>query len=234
MTQSKPSKFHSNRKLHNWLIYNIGDKYMEKYSHLYKGDVVDLGCGEAPYREYFLQYADSYLGVDWAESIHDTKADVVADLNKPIEGVEDAKADTVVSIATLEHLSEPQVMLDEAFRILKPGGMFMMQTPWQWMTHEAPYDFFRYSEYGLKHIMEKAGFTDVKIEAQSGFFTMWFLKFNYFTSRLARGPKVFQLLVEIILGPIWCLLQLLAPLLDKVDNNWSLDTLGYITTGKKP
>ena len=51
----KPTKCHSNKKLINWLIYNIGDKFLEKYSKCYKGILVDLGCGEAPYKSCFLQ-----------------------------------------------------------------------------------------------------------------------------------------------------------------------------------
>ena len=107
----KPSKFHSNRKLHNWLIYNNSDYFLEKYKDFYKGDMYDLGCGETPYRDYFLQYANSYTGVDWGETLHDLKADVVANLNEPID-IEDNKADSIVSLATLEHLSEPQTMLN--------------------------------------------------------------------------------------------------------------------------
>ena len=40
----KPSKFHSNRGFHNWLLYDIGDKFLQKYSKFYKGVLVDLGC----------------------------------------------------------------------------------------------------------------------------------------------------------------------------------------------
>ena len=60
----KPSKYHSNRKDINWLLYDIGDKWLEEYSKYYKGNLYDLGCGEAPYKKYFLQYCDEYIGVD--------------------------------------------------------------------------------------------------------------------------------------------------------------------------
>ena len=229
----KPSKFHSNRKLHNWLIYNNSDYFLEKYKDFYKGDMYDLGCGETPYRDYFLQYANSYTGVDWGETLHDLKADVVANLNEPID-IEDNKADSIVSLATLEHLSEPQTMLNEAFRILKPGGTIMLQTPWQWKIHEAPYDFFRYSPYALEYMLGKAGFTDVKVEAQSGFFTTLFIKLTYFLSRLVRGPKLLRFVISVILAPLMFILQALAPLLDKLDNNWPLESFAYVTTARKP
>jgi ubiquinone/menaquinone biosynthesis C-methylase UbiE len=80
-----------------------------------------LGAGESPYKTFFLQHAKKYVAVDWAGSLHNTKADIAADLNKPLP-IESAVADTVVSLSVMEHLCEPQTMLNEAFRILKPGG----------------------------------------------------------------------------------------------------------------
>lgn len=227
------SKLHSNRKLHNWLVYNIGDKFLEKYSKFFVGNLYDFGCGESPYKNYFLTSADTYTSVDWAGSLHDTEADIVSDLNKPIP-VESHTADTIVSLSVLEHLCEPQNMLNEAFRILKPGGNLVLQVPWQWLIHEAPNDYFRYTPYGLEYLCEKAGFTDIQVEAQSGFFTTLFLKFNYFSRRLVRGPKLFRLLAFTVLIPIWYMNQLIAPILDKLDGNWALETTGYYLIAKKP
>ncbi len=228
----KPSKYHNNKGLHNWLIYNIGDKFLEKYSKYYKGNLYDLGCGEAPYRKYFLQYADSYIGVDWTKTLHNSKADIVSNLNKKIE-LDDGVADTIISLSVMEHLCEPQIFLDESYRILKKGGVMMLQVPWQWWVHEAPHDYFRYTPYGLKYMFKKAGFKDVIIEAQTGFFTMWLLKINYFSSRFIRGPKVLKLLIKAILIPFWTINQLIAPILDKFDRNWEAESQGYCVIAKK-
>ncbi len=226
------SRNHPNRGAQNWLIYDIGDKFLQKYTPYYKGVLYDLGCGESPYRDFFLGYADQYVGVDWAGSYHDTKADIAADLNQPLP-IESAVADTVVSISVMEHLCEPQIMLNEAYRILKPGGAMVLQVPWQWWIHEAPYDFFRYSPYGLKYLFEKAGFVDVVVEPQSGFFTMWILKMNYFSSRFVRGPKLLRFLIKAGLVPCWHIGQLLAPILDKLDRNWAAESQGYFVLARK-
>ena len=50
----KPSNFHNNRRWHNWIVYDINDKFLQKYSKYLKGHLVDLGCGDAPYKKYFL------------------------------------------------------------------------------------------------------------------------------------------------------------------------------------
>lgn len=227
------SKNHSNRKSQNWLLYDINDAFLQRHCWRYAGVLYDLGCGESPYREFFLRYAQQYVGVDWAGSYHDTKADVAADLNE-LMPVESEVADTAVSLSVIEHLREPQVMLGETFRILKPGGWFVLQVPWQWQIHEAPYDFFRYTPYGLKHLLHKAGFVDVEVEPQAGFFTTSILKLNYFSSRFVRGPRLLRGLIKAILVPFWYLGQKLAPFLDKLDRNWALEAPGYYVTARKP
>jgi SAM-dependent methyltransferase len=163
----KPSEYHSNRQFHNFLIYNLLDFYLEKYKHLYKGVLVDLGCGEAPYKNYFLQYVEKYVGADWSGSYHNIKADVISDLNEKID-LPDEYADVSVSISVMEHLREPQIFLNEVYRILKKGGYLILQVPWQWWVHEAPYDYFRYTPYALEYMLTKAGFSEFVIEPMGG------------------------------------------------------------------
>lgn len=227
------SRNHPNRRAYNWLIYEIGDRFLLKHINMYKGVLYDLGAGESPYKDFFLKYAQQYISVDWSGSYHHTKAEITADLNKPLP-IASEVADTVVSLSVIEHLREPQVMLNEAFRIMKRGGGIVLQVPWQWWIHEAPYDFFRYTPYGLKYLFEKAGFVDVTVEPQSGFFTMWILKMNYFSSRLIRGPIPIRWLIKSSLVPCWHLGQWLAPELDKLDRNWATETSGYYVTAHKP
>ena len=226
------SKAHSNRKLHNWLVYEVGEQFLEKYKHLYKGVLYDLGCGESSYRSFFLDYAEQYIGVDWAGSIHNTHADIAADLNKPLP-IESDVADTVISLSVMEHLCEPQTMLNEAFRILKPEGVIILQVPWQWWIHEAPHDYFRYTPYGLKYMFEKAGFKEVVVTPQSGFFTMIIMKLNYFSTRFIRGPRLLRAIIKMGLIPVWYVGQKLAPILDKLDKNWAAETSGYYVTARK-
>lgn len=229
---TKASDTHPNRGAHNWLVYDIIDKHLSRCAKHIKGSVFDLGAGTAPYKTYFLSLANDYVAVDWSDSCHDTAADIVADLNKPLS-IRDNVADTVISLSVIEHLHAPQVMLAEAHRILKPGGAMIMQVPWQWWVHEPPYDFFRYTPYGLKYLLEQAQFRDIEIEAQAGFFTTLILKLNYFSLRFIRGPVVVRRLLRIIFGVFWYIGQKAAPLLDKLDKKWDLETTGYFVTAKK-
>ena len=227
------SKNHSNRRAYNWLIYDIGDRFLIKNVKYYKGVLYDLGAGESPFKEFFLQHVRQYIAVDWAGSYHNTKADIAADLNIPLP-IDSEVADTVVSLSVMEHLCEPSMMLNEAYRILKPGGGIVLQVPWQWWIHEAPYDFFRYTPYGLKYLFEKAGFVNIVIEPQAGFFTTIILKCNYFSVRFVRGPQPLRWVIKSCLIPFWYLGQMMAPLLDKLDRNWAAEASGYYVVAKKP
>ena len=228
----KPSQSHSNRGWHNWVLYNIGDQYLEKYSIHIRGHLIDLGCGEAPFKEYFLQFADSYTGIDWSNTAHNSKADIVSNLNEKIE-LSDNTADTIVSLSVMEHLCEPQIFLNESYRILKGGGEMVLQVPWQWHIHEAPHDYFRYTPYGLNYMFEKAGFVNIRIEASSGFFTTWIVKMNYFSMRFIRGPGLLRFLIKLLLIPFWAIGQTLAPLLDKLDLYWEAESQGYFVLAMK-
>lgn len=223
---------HSNSHHFNWLVYRINHKLLHHLSGHLKGTLYDFGCGEKPYGPYFDQFVDEYIGIDWSNTPHDSKADIIADLNKPL-AVEDGVADSAISISVMEHLSEPSVFLAEVFRVLRAKGTFVMQVPFQWHIHEAPYDFFRYTPYGLEHLLQKVGFQEVEIIPCGGFFSMLALKLNYFSLRFIRGPKVLRLLVKLFLMPFWYLTQLSAIVLDGLDRNKPKETIGYWVVARK-
>jgi SAM-dependent methyltransferase len=204
-------------KLHlsspNWLASKINNGCLNNNLHLMNGRIIDLGCGTAPYKKDILKAGDEYIGVDWENSQHDqTCVDVFADLTQRLV-FDDEYADTVVSFQVMEHIPEPDIFLSECHRILKAGGILFITVPFMWHVHEAPHDYFRYTRHGLEYMLEKAGFSEIEIKENTGFWQMWILKFNYHTTRFARGP------FKIIWIPIWWLGQMIAPILDKYDKS---------------
>lgn len=226
------SQTHNNRKPHNWLIYDISDQWLEKFKPYFRGHLYDLGCGEMPYKDWLLTQADHYTGVDWSGTLHQLKADIVADLNERLP-IKSEVAETVISLSVMEHLREPQVFLGEAHRILKSGGAIILQVPFMWWVHEAPYDYYRYTQFGLQYMFEKAGFAKIQVYAQTGFWVMWTLKFNYQTTRLIRGPWPVRKLMAFLLRGMWAIDQRVAPL---IDNHWKSEgeTAGYFVVAHKP
>ena len=221
------------RTLSNWLIFRIGNKLLKENTKYLTGTLVDLGCGEKPNEAFLLKHVDKYIGVDWSNSLHNIKADVISDLNKKID-IDDQYADSVMSFSVMEHLCEPQQFLNETFRILKPDGYFVLQVPFQWWIHEGPYDYFRYTPYGLQYMLEKAGFEIIKISPTGGFFTTLVTKINYFTIRMFKLPKFLWFIWLLFLVPFWTIGQLFAPLLDKLfDKDFNLETSGFWVVAKK-
>ena len=209
----------------NWLIHNINNTVAKKIP--YKGIVIDLGCGTSPYKNVILKTADKYIGVDWKNSLHDqSHIDVFTDLCKPLP-FPDEYADTVVSFQVLEHLSEPELFLSECFRILKRGGKLFITVPFMWHVHEAPNDYYRYTRYGLEYLLKENGFLEIEIKENTGFWQMWILKFNYHTTRFARGP------LKLLWIPIWWTGQIISPILDKYDKHPE-ECASYTVVARKP
>ena len=84
----------------------------------------------------------------------------------------------------LEHLEWPRESVKEMHRVLKSGGKLYMTVPMAHPEHQAPYDFFRYTSYGLQSICKHAGFRNIKIIPFGGLWVRW-------AYELPRGMSLF-------------------------------------------
>lgn len=130
-----------------------------------KGDLLDIGCGNKPYELLFEGLITKYIGCDIIQS-NQNKVDVLSAANNiPLEN---ESFDTIFSTQTIEHVEDHQGLVNEAYRLLKPGGYFILSGPMYWPLHEEPYDFFRFTKHGYRYILEKTNFNIVKIQANGG------------------------------------------------------------------
>lgn len=216
----------------NWLILELHNDFFRKIRPNLKGVVVDLGCGQMPFRQEIVAQGCHYIGVDWSNSYHGGRPDVESDLNAGVD-LADNLANAIISISVLEHLRNPQMMLAESWRVLKPQGKLFLQVPFQWQVHEAPYDYYRFTHYGLQKLLHDAGFDEIEITPNCGFWCTWILKFNYQSTRWIRGPKPVRWLARLILTPVWLVDQILAPVLDRLDFNAG-EAASYTAVARKP
>ena len=119
--------------------------------------VLDAGSGRAPYRKLFGHAAYETADFVAVKGKKYREPDYVCDL--AAIPVEDARFDHVLLTQVLEHIPEPAVVLAELHRVMKPGGTLWLTAPLFYAEHERPYDFFRYTRYGLQHLLEGAGFS---------------------------------------------------------------------------
>jgi SAM-dependent methyltransferase len=128
------------------------------------GSILDFGCGSKPYESLFSGAA-SYLGVDLEVTGHnheDSKIDVFYD--GKILPFDDAQFDAVVSFEVFEHVFNLPEALREINRVTKCGGFLLISVPFAWNEHEVPYDFARYTSFGISHTLRSAGYEIIEIK----------------------------------------------------------------------
>jgi SAM-dependent methyltransferase len=142
--------------------------YESAIRHHARGRLLDLGCGYVPYFEIYSGLVEDNVCVDWENSFHKSPfVDLIANLNRPIP-LQDESFDTILLTDVLEHISEPGLLVREISRLLRASGKAIIGVPFLYWLHEAPFDYHRYTEYGLKHLCDQAGLQIVSRETYGG------------------------------------------------------------------
>lgn len=186
--------------------------------------VLDAGAGEAVYAPFFRR--QRYVGVDLGvgdEAWQYSRLDAVADLAAlPFKS---GSFDACIHLNTLEHVPEPRAVLGEISRTLAPGGRLLLVVPFNWEVHQAPYDFTRFTRYGLQHHLLKADFVDVEIRPVGGFF-------RFLARHSLNALRFFSGVWFFVAAAFVAVPGLLLPLLDGLDRERDF-TLGYVCTARR-
>lgn len=193
------------------------------------GIVLDVGCGRKPYESLFV--CDQYTGLelDTPENRRNQKVDLFYD-GKHIP-VSDEYFDNIVMFEVLEHVFNPDEFLAELSRVLKPGGAMLMTAPFVWDEHSQPYDYARYSSFGLKFMLEKHGFEIVEQRKTLADIRILFQLINSYIFRFlnTRNTNMNMLLCLIFMSPFNVLGEVLYKVLPKNEDLY----LDNIILGKK-
>lgn len=130
------------------------DRFVQ--AHASHGLTLDIGAQNGPYAAFFPHRValDIRPGIG-VQVIGDAQA----------LGLADAAFDVVLCTEVLEHLPEPQRAIDEMRRVLKPGGTLLLTTRFLFPIHDAPHDYFRFTKYGLRHLLR--GFEILELEEET-------------------------------------------------------------------
>ncbi|KAA9034603.1 class I SAM-dependent methyltransferase [Ginsengibacter hankyongi] len=229
------------RRLENLKLTKFNFYYLH-YKSFYKelalainkyatGKVLDIGCGNKPYEKLFGQKITDYIGCDIVQS-NSRKVDILCQGNSiPLAS---NSFDTVFSTQTIEHMEDHQGLINESFRLIKPGGYFILSGPMYWHLHEEPHDFFRFTRFGFQYILEKAGFKVEEINPNGG---MWAMTGQTLIHAIINSnSKSFFIRSSCYLFKkcrLCWFINLFFSWMDKVDYN-PRNTLNYVVIGKKP
>lgn len=197
--------------------------------------MLDAGAGQGRFKADFAHTL--YTGVDLA--VGDTQWDYSnLDANCNLTALPFGKNtfDAVLCTQVLEHVSEPALVINEISRVLKPGGKLFLSAPQSWCQHQKPYDFFRYTSFGLTYLFKKSGLRPESIRPIGGYF--WFLSFQLQNINYWLFPKGMR--VRWMTWPLRALLglifQIIVPIilyyLDSLDRQKD-ETFGYLCVAVK-
>lgn len=195
-----------------------------------RGRLLDVGCGLRQYEELVSDRVTQYVGMDWPVIAGRARADVIGDaLRIPIRF---ATVDTVLATELMEHLADPIGFLTEAARVLRTGGVLVLSVPFMEPLHEEPRDYYRFTPYGLRRLLEEQGFVVQHIWSKGGW---WSVVLGSFVSQSlydlanpadAQGARRDGILAALVL-PLCALAQSSAYALDRLFRT-SRYTLGYV------
>ena len=146
------------------IIQEIDKRIIELGKVTKNKKVLDLGCGTNKYKKYFMQ-KNKFIGIDVKTSgreINQKTPDVFYDGKKlPFN---DGNFDLIICTEVLEHVENFELVVSEIFRSLKRNGSAVITMPFITAEHEIPYDFRRFTSYGIKKEFENMGFVVKKFE----------------------------------------------------------------------
>ena len=186
--------------------------------------ILDAGAGEGSYKHLFTahRYTGADLGIGdttWNYSTLDVLADLTA---LPFRN---ECFDAAINIVTLEHVREPGAVLRELARSLRSNGSLLLIVPHEWEEHQIPHDYYRYTRYGVRHLLEDNGFEVQDIRPVGGFFRLLSRRLLN-ALQFFPGPLIF--LAAIFFAPP----ALVMPLFDGLDRERRF-TLGFICVAHK-
>jgi SAM-dependent methyltransferase len=196
------------------------------------GRVLDIGCGRRPYQRY-LSSASTYVGLDANPDVEPDILGSALDLPLPNQSF-----DSVMCTEVLEHVPEPAAALRETHRVLREGGLLYVTVPQAWGLHYQPHDFYRFTCFGIWHLLDQAGFDVLDTRQMGGLFSYAVVRFMDLIVASCLFPLLDRMslrrgryrLAALLLLPFNVLLAPVVTLLDRWDH---LNAYGWALLARK-
>jgi SAM-dependent methyltransferase len=199
---------------HQWLAGSLLYRDFRRAFAEVEGDVVDVGCGDGPYRPWLVR-ARSYTGIDI------TPGAAVNHLVTPGEPwpVPAESFDAAICTQVLEHVRDPGQVIDEIVRVTRPGGDVIISVPFIYPEHGAPLDFRRFSRFGITELLD-GRLVGTRVHGQGGIGSSMAVLFLGWIEHVTSAT-LSRLLIRTMLLPLWLSLCLvvnaLGVMFDRLD-----------------
>jgi ubiquinone/menaquinone biosynthesis C-methylase UbiE len=222
--------------------YKFLQNYFEKNKH--SGTLLDLGCGPRPYYDIYKNYFEKTIGAD------------IADLPFPKKGIDiyctatdvplpDASVDFILCTEVLQDILEPNDLMKEVNRLLKPGGTMILTTPYLVPIADGKWDNYRFTQYGLDYQLKKGNF-DVQLihpvsDVVGAGITLLVKPMQRFWNVISKASKLKFLtkwynpfvFLTIILPQLSYMMLVQLPVFKQLLKKFNYGPIGYITVSFK-
>ena len=226
-----------------YLTHSFISKAISAKLDCFNGKLLDVGSGNSPYSLIFKDRISHYISMDYLPILNGEGCSkpVIYSNGKKI-AVKSNSIDSILCTQVLEYIDFPDEFLREFHRVIKPDGKVIITVPFMYPVHHKELDFFRYTDLGIKKILERNGFQVNFSEQMGGFWVFMIHMFTHYTSyRLFRNVpgrllKMIFGILKILLTPVLLLLNLMlnlsALLLEIIDTEETF-TLNYFIVAEK-
>ncbi|MBU2473098.1 class I SAM-dependent methyltransferase [Patescibacteria group bacterium] len=212
-------------KIYNILYYLFGVTFVGRNSKNViknideKKIIINLGSGPRKIRE-------DIINVDFYPF---TNVHIVADIvNLPFK---DNSVDVIINESVLEHIKNPQTIVKEMYRILKPGGLIYVTVPFVVSFHSSPNDYYRWSMEGLRQLFKD--YKEIEIDVRGGPTSAMLSIFNDWIATLfSFGSRWLHQILLIIFMIITSPLKIIDYLIYKFPSSQNI-AYGFYYIGKK-
>ncbi len=199
---------------YNWLANHKIIRALERACPHARGELLDMGCGRKPFASLFGKRVTRYWGTDLSVSPYLGHARLDAYARAEAQPFRDGSFDTVMGLSMLTYLPEPILMVREAHRVLKPGGVLILEFTQMVPLHDEPHDYFRFTRYGAEYLLEQAGFEPLEYIPIGGLWARVGLTMIAGLNRVNRGPT--RLLTELPVRLLYGVTQLACEVMDRL------------------
>ena len=190
---------------------------------------MDAGAGNAPYKSLFTHTRYECADFEQIDKPYLTPTYSCDLAHLPVE---DHRFDAVLFTQVMEHLPDPLAVLRELHRVLKPGGRLLYSGPLFYEEHEQPYDYYRYTQFGLRYLFAQAKFEVQRLDWLEGYFGTLAYQLASVSAYLPGdrhnyGGGGIGLVAAVIGRILRVACRIGSPLLHRLEMRHKLTTLGY-------